>query len=407
LILPVPRPFRDYIEWLGRRSMAADEAFWREALKGFTSPTPLPIEGTAAPDASRPVNAAAARRAIPSDVVARLRALGKERGVTLNTAVQAAWALLLARYSGQSDVVFGATRACRHTTIEGADAMVGLFINTLPVRLRVSEETTVAACLKDLRAQWIAMRDHEHAPLTEIAKWSDVRGERAIFNTIVVAENYNWKDALRDRGGAWKQREVEIFERTNFPLTLGVDLDQEITLLIHYDATRFAHAAIERMLGHLSVLLGGMAEGFEQRVDALPLLTQEEHEELVVRWNATEMDVPKGRPIHCLIEDQVERTPEAIAVMDADVTLTYRELNARANRIAHFLRRFGVVPGDRVGISMERSVLLAAGALGILKAGAAYVPLDPAYPAERLAFMVKDAGLSVILADDNASAAPV
>ncbi|HLM73374.1 MAG TPA: amino acid adenylation domain-containing protein, partial [Polyangiaceae bacterium] len=400
LVMPVPRPFRDYVQWLKARSPAEDEAFWREALRGFSSPTPLPIEATAAPEPDRPINASAARRRIEESVTARLRALAKEGGVTLNTVVQAAWGLLLARMSGQRDVIFGATRACRHNTVEGADAMVGLFINTLPVRLRAGEDATVLSCLQDLRAQWIAMRDHEQTPLMEISKWSEVRGERALFNTFVVAENYHWKDALRDRGGAWKEREVEIFERTNFPLALIVDLGASIELLVQYDAARFARPAVERLLGHLATLLGGMSRGFDQSLDALPWLTPEEEEQLVVTWNKTERPIPE-RCIHHLIDEQARRSPDAVAVRDGQKTLTYRELTERASQIAHYLHKLGLKPGERVGISMPRSLALAAGVLGILKAGCAYVPLDPAYPTERLSFMVSDAGLPVILSDET------
>jgi amino acid adenylation domain-containing protein len=402
LVLPVPRPFRDYIQWLRARSSTEDEAFWRETLRGFTSPTPLPIEATAAPDADRPINASAMRRRIPESVTARLRALAKEGGVTLNTVVQAAWGLLLARMSGQPDVVFGATRACRHNTVEGSDGMVGLLINTLPVRLRAGEGATVLSCLEDLRAQWIAMRDHEQTPLMQITKWSEVRGERSLFNTFVVAENYNWKDALRDRGGAWREREVEIFERTNFPLALIVDLGAAIELLVQYDAARFAIPAVERLLGHLSVLLEGMSRGFDQSIDALPWITPEEEEQLLVTWNKTERPIP-ANCIHHLIDEQARRSPDAIAVRDGQETLTYRELTEKASQIAHYLRGLGLKRGERVGISMPRSLSLAAGVLGILKAGCAYVPLDPAYPTERLAFMVKDAGLPVILSDETVS----
>jgi amino acid adenylation domain-containing protein len=400
LTLPVPPPFYEYVNWLRTKSSAEDEDFWREALRGFTTPTPLAIEGTAAPDTRGTINASAAQRRLPEDVTARLRALAKESGVTLNTVVHAAWGLLLARMSGQRDVVFGATRACRHNTVEGADKMVGLFINTLPIRLRAGEDATVLSCLQDLRAQWNAMRGREHTPLMKIAKWSEVGGERALFNTFVVAENYNWKDALRDKGGAWRERQVEIFERSSFPLMLLVDFGAAMDLLVQYDAARIARPAAVRLLGHLSVLLEGMARGFDQRLDDLPWLTPEEEQQLVVTWNQTERPVPAGC-IHHLIDEQARRSPDAIAVQDGQKTLTYRELNEKSSQIAHYLHKLGVKRGERVGLSIPRSLFLAAGLLGILKAGCAYVPLDPAYPTERLAFMASDAGLSVILSDET------
>jgi amino acid adenylation domain-containing protein len=402
LDLPSPRPFRDYIEWVAEKDWSSAQAFWRELLEGFTAKTPIPIDRTAPPERGRTINEMALRRHVPADLTARLRAQASANGATLNTVVQVAWAILLGRYSGQRDVVFGATRACRKGAIEGTDSMVGLLINTLPVRLRTAPESTVLDAIKDLRAQWIAMRDHEHTPLAHVTRWSEVRGARSLFDSIIVAENYNWKDALRAEGEAWKKREVEIFERTNYPLALIVDLGREIELLVHYDGRRFAKAAVERMLGHLSVVFEAIAQGFESRIDDLPILTPEEREALSAGGagasaaGATHEDA-SAACIHHLIEAQAARTPDAVAVEDAGQTLSYMEFEERANKLANYLHSIGVRPGDPVGICETRSLDLAVGLYGILKAGGAYVPLDPAYPRERLSLMVKDAELKVVL----------
>lgn len=399
LELPLPRPFRDYIDWLATRDWSRSEAFWRDLLKGFTAPTPIPIEHSGGPDKGRTVNEMSARLRVPLELTERLRARAAEGGLTLNNVVQGAWAILIARYAGQRDVVFGAARACRRSGFPGAESIVGLMINTVPVRVRFGTETTVLDLLKDLRSQWVAMRDHEHTPLAQVMKWSDLRGERALFNSLMVTENYNWKDALAAEGEPWRRRDVEIYERTTFPLTLLVDLGREIDVLIQYDGRRYTRAAIDRALGHLSVLFEAMASTFEQRVDHLPILTAEEQARLVPLRSGSlaRSRGQSGACIHHLFEAQAARTPDATAVEAPDGELTYQELNLRANRLAHYLLSSGLRLGEKVGICEARSVDLAVAVLAVLKAGGAYVPLDPAYPPDRLAFMASDAGLAVVL----------
>jgi amino acid adenylation domain-containing protein len=398
LQLEQPRPYRDYINWLGKQDFALAENFWRSTLSGFTAPTPLTVDRVHHLKFCEVDSGYGLQEIRLSETVTSgLQSLAQQHQLTFNTLVQGAWALLLSRYSGEEDVVFGATRACRRSAVEGAESMVGLFINTLPVRVRMSSEMPLIPWLKELRTQWIALRDYEHTPLVEIQGWSDIPTGQQLFESILVFENYQLNSTLQAQGGNWENREFRLLERTNYPLTVAGYLEPSFLLKIGYERCRFDDATITRMLGHLKTLLEGMVANPEQRLMDLPLLTAAERHQLLVEWNNTQADYPHDACIHQLFEAQVERTPDAIAVVFQDKQLTYRELNTRANQLAHYLRSLGVKPDTLVAISVERSLEMVVGFLGILKAGGAYVPVDPAYPHDRRAYQIQDSQTPIIL----------
>jgi amino acid adenylation domain-containing protein len=397
LQLKRPRPYRDYIEWLQQQDWSGVEKFWRQGLGGFEVPTPFMVDrargGVSAQEKSRGKQEIRLSEAATSALVS----LVHQHQLTLNTIVQGAWALLLSRYSGETEVVFGATRACRRSTVDEAQAMVGLFINTLPVRVRVPPEMPLLTWLKELRAQQIAVRTYEHTPLVKIQNWSDIPGGMPLFESILVFENYALDSVLRAQGGNWRNREFRLLEQTNYPLAVGGYSDTELLLKIAYDRGRFEDATVTRMLGHIQTLLEGIVADPDQRLSDLPLLTRSEHRQLLEEWNATGANYPRGLCVHQLFEAQVERTPEATAVVFQDEQITYQVLNRRANRLANRLQALGVGPEVLVAICVEPGLEMVVGLLAILKAGGAYVPLDPAYPKERLRYMLKDSGAGLIL----------
>lgn len=397
--LPLPRPYRDYIAWLETLDLGRAEKFWREALKNFTSATPLIVDHPAVEldGASRQGDR---KVFLTEEATARLESLAKENGFTLNTFIQGAWALLLHRYNGEEDVVFGATRACRRSSISGAEDMVGLFINTLPVRARVSQESRVLDWMRELRGQWTAMRDFEHTPLAQVQNWSSIESGKPLFESILVFENYLLNTTLRAQGGDWAKREFRLYEQTNFPLTVTVYGGTQLYLQIEFDRSRFDDTTILRMLGHFRTLLESMAANPQQRLADLPLLAEGEQDQ-ITGWNATHRDYPEGVLLHQLFEAQVAKTPDAIALCFEQVELTYRELDSRANRLANHLRGLGIKPDQLVGVCMERSIEMVVALYGIVKAGGAYVPIDPEYPADRVAFMIGDAGVSVLLTQNH------
>jgi amino acid adenylation domain-containing protein len=390
------RPYREFIAWLQGRDAAAAEAFWRAELRGFEAPTQI---GLAPPAGGAEI--AGPRRVEKTRLSAKateaLQRLAREHRLTPSTIVQGAWALLLARYAGEEDVVFGATVSGRPPELPGAERMVGLFINTLPVRVRLRPETTVAAWLEELQARQLEARQHEHTPLVRIREWSEVPRRQPLFESLVVFESYPVDASLREVKGDLSIEVQETASRTNYPLVLLAAPGAELALNIAYDEGRFDAASVGRMLGHLHVLLEGMAADSRRPLRELPLLTEAERRQVLVEWNRTEADHPRDRCVHELFEEQAGRTPDAVALVYEGVRLTYAELNARANRLAHHLVALGVKPDTLVAIGVERSLEMVVGLLAILKAGGAYVPLDPSYPAERLEFMLEDSAPRALL----------
>jgi len=404
LRLKRPPPYRQYIDWLCKQEFAEAETFWRRMLSGRVACTPLVANRVPIiPPETEEFGKQSVR--FSEKLTRALQNLAQKHQLTPNTFLQGAWALLLSRYSGEEDLVFGATRAGRHAPVEEVESIVGLLINTVPVRVHVSPERLLLPWLKELRAQWIAMRQHEHTPLVKVQEWSDISAGKPLFESLLVFENYQLNSVLREEGDGWEKREFRLLGTTNYPLTVVGYLGQELCLEITYDRHRFEDATVTRMLGHLRRLLEEMVSNPARQLSDLPLLTEDERHQQLVEWNDTRKEYPRDRCIHELFEAQVEQMPEAVALVFPSATsehgedqqLTYQELNCRANQLAHYLRALGVGPEAPVGIYLERSVEMIIGLLGILKAGGAYVPLDPTYPKQRLDFMLQDTQVQVLL----------
>jgi amino acid adenylation domain-containing protein/non-ribosomal peptide synthase protein (TIGR01720 family) len=398
--LPAPRPYADYIAWLRTQDLGRAEAFWRSTLKGFSAPTPVPGHRATVGDVgAAPEGRGVHELQLASETTARLSAFAREHGVTLNTLVQAAWGLLLQRYSGESEVVFGVTRACRRSALDGAEDMVGLFINTLPVRVAVDGDARLGPWLRSLREGQVAVREFEHSPLARVQAWSDVPRGRALFESVVVFEGYLLDRILRADGGAWSNRHFEYIGQTSLPITLiAYAADELVVRLEHYRRVVNDETGA-RLLTHVRTLLEGMLKGADQRLGDLPLVVDEERESILARWRPGGVRRRVKTCIHQRFEAQVERSPDSVAVVFEGHALTYRELNRRANRLARRLRALGVGPESLVGLCVDRSLNIIVGILGILKAGGAYVPLDPAYPRDRLAFMLEDSAVPVLVVE--------
>jgi amino acid adenylation domain-containing protein len=390
------RPYRDYIVWLQQQNLSEAESFWRQTLKGFTTPTWVWADQGVRKSLTPKDDYAEQKIQLSAVTTAALQSLAQQYQLTLNTLVQGAWALLLSCYSGQDDVVFGAVTSGRPATVAQAESMVGLFINTLPVRVKVSPKEFLLPWLQKIQTQLFEARQYEYSPLVKVQGWSEVPKGFALFDNILVFENYPVDPSVQDRNINFEIEDFRGFERTNYPVTLTVNPGKELVLKVTYDNS--AHLdTVTRMLGHLQTLLEGMATNPQQRLCELSLLTETERHQLLVEWNDTEVESPQDKCIHELFETQVERTPDAVAVVFEDEQLTYRELNVRANQLANYLQQLGVKPEVLVGICVERSLSMIIGLLAILKAGGAYIPLDPSYPIERIAFILEETQAPVLL----------
>jgi amino acid adenylation domain-containing protein len=396
------RPYRDYILWLQRQDPARVEAYWRKTLQGVAAPTPLVVDRPDWRPTGRQGDYGEAKLALSESASDALRTLAKRHRLTISTLVQGAWALLLSRYSGQSEVVFGSVVSGRPPSLTGSQAMIGLFINTLAARAHVEQDAVASAWFERLQHEQAEMREYEHSPLVDVQGWSEVPRGRPLFESIVILHNWG-TGASRFLPFAFQ---IEIGDNrwfdggTGYPLVVSAVPDARLTLQATFDRGRFEAPAIERMLGHWRTLLEGIASNPGARIRDLPLLSGEELAQLS-EWNATDVPYSRGALLTELIEGPLEQVPDAVAVESEGRRLTYRDLNARANVLARELRGMGVGPGVLVGICMERSPEMLVCVLGVLKAGGAYVPLDPAYPPDRVAYMLEDCGAGVLLTQES------
>ncbi|MCM2461141.1 non-ribosomal peptide synthase/polyketide synthase [Pseudomonas sp. CG7] len=396
----VARPagrYRDYIAWLQRQDASLGEGFWTQQLRTLDEPVRL------AQVFARPAQDVSANLyghhhvQLDAQQTQRLAEFARESKVPVNTLVQAAWLLLLQRYTGKASVAFGATVAGRPADLVGVEGQIGLFINTLPVIASPRPEQALGDWLHSVQAQNLALREFEHTALFDIQRWAGLGGE-ALFDNILVFENYPISEALEHgapdglRFGA-----VDNLEQTNYPLTLLVSLGAELAVQFSYQCASFAPASVEQIGVHLRRLLLQMTDGTQRPLGELSLLDSGETHQQVQGWNATAAAYPDEHCVHRLFEAQARRTPDATALVFAEQALSYAELNVRANRLAHRLIEQGVGPDQLVGVALERGVEMIVALLAILKAGGAYVPLDPQYPADRLAHMIEDSGIELLL----------
>jgi amino acid adenylation domain-containing protein len=399
---PAPRPYREFIAWLRGRDRAAAEAFWRAALAGVAEPTPLGIDGGA-----RGGDAGFGDHShhLPAAATAALREAARARRVTLATLVQGAWALVLARCAGTDDVVFGWTGAGRPEGLAGAERMCGLFVNTLPARVRVADDAALGPWLQALQDAQLAAREHEHTPLVDVQGWTEVPRGRPLFETLLAFENFPRLDGAAAGTGGLTVGAMRGASSTGYPLTLIVHPGERMHLRAYQDRARIPDAAAERLLGHLAAALRAIAAApAEARLGGVEILTAEERARVLGPWAAPRRPYP-ALPMHRLFAEHAARDPQKTAVTAADGALTYGELEARANRLAHHLAARGVGPGQIVAMGLDRGTHRIVTLLAIVKAGAAYLPLDPSYPRERLAYLLDDAGARVVVTD--AATAPL
>ncbi|TAL50298.1 MAG: amino acid adenylation domain-containing protein, partial [Methylovulum sp.] len=397
--LPASKPYRDYIAWLQRQDMPAAETYWRKALAGFTAPTPLFMDKK--PDSSTGGGYGQNTLPVSSADTARLQAYAHSRRLTLNTLVQGAWAILLSRYSGERDVLFGITVSGRPADLDGIETMAGLFINTLPLRLRVRADAVAADWLQSLLEQNMTLRQYEYTPLVNINGWSEIPSGRALFDSLLVFENYPADKALREQVGCLSVADIAIKDQSNYPLTLTVVPGANLELSLSYDQTYLDETSVCRLLEHFSLILQSLVDLPEARLSELPLLSPREEQQIRVDWNTHKADYPKHQCLHRLFEARVEKTPNAVAVVFEEQTLSYAELNAKANQLARYLGSRMPGPEALIGVCLERSLDMLVGLLAILKAGGAYVPLDPAYPRERIAYMLNDSNAPMLITQEN------
>ncbi|MDR6358169.1 non-ribosomal peptide synthase protein (TIGR01720 family) [Pseudomonas psychrotolerans] len=388
-LAPAPR-YRDYIAWLQRQDQARSRDWWRATLAGLERPTELPCDRPLLRDhagAEGGMQVADRQlRLLPTEG-AQLRERAQRHGLTVNTLAQAAWALVLHRYSGDDDLSFGVTVAGRPLDQPQMQRTVGLFINSVPLRVRLPERTTDTPVLEWLRALLeanLALREHEYLPLVAIQEASEVPKGQPLFDSLFVFENAPVDATVLDRAQGLKATSDSGRTHTNFPLTVVCYPGDDLGLHLSYDRRYFDAATIERLLADFRRLLLAVAAGIEGRFAELALEDPTERQFLLETCNASARDYPLEQSYVQLFEARVAAHPQRIAAQCGPRSLSYAELNAQANRLGHRLRAVGVGFDDPVALLAERDLPLLGMMVGSFKAGAGYLPLDPTHPEERL-----------------------
>ncbi|WP_206955567.1 non-ribosomal peptide synthetase [Trinickia acidisoli] len=386
--------------WLTADILQAQRDYWHRALAGAPSVLKLPT------DHPRPVqqehSGASVAVELDDNLTVGLKALSERHNATLFMTLLAGWAALLARLSGQDDVVIG-TPVANRGPVEVAP-LIGRFVDCVALRVDLSGQLVVAGLLRRVKARVLEVQQNQ---LSFEHVLDIVRPPRSQAHTPVFQVLFDWQEDFGesdlDLPGLTVAPVKPPYSVATFDLTLTLaEVGGRIAGTLEYAAVLFDRATVERYGGYLRSVLKAMTEDDAAAVDRLPLMSDAERHRLLVAWNATKADYPQDKCVHELFEAQASRRPDAIAVAHNDARLTYAELNGKANRLAHHLRTLGVRPDSRVAVCAERSLEMVAGLLAILKAGGAYVPLDPAYPAERLAYMLDDSAPVAVLTDAKA-----
>ncbi|TDD33759.1 non-ribosomal peptide synthetase [Saccharopolyspora elongata] len=388
--LPPATPYRDFLAWQAAQDRPAAAAAWRQMLRGLEAPTRI------APNAE--VVRAQPRRhqvtfELPPELTESMTALARRRGWTLNTFVRGAWALLLGQLTGSDDVVFGATVAGRPPELPGIEGMVGLFVNTLPVRVRIKAGESVSALLSRMQEDQLRMTRHEHLGLSDIHR---LTGHSGLFDSLVLFENFPVDPTMLDSMGGLRVADAHSHTTTHYPLSLVVQ-GRRLELRLDYRSDVFDRPAIEVLLVRLHALLRMVADDPDRDVADIDVLTAAERERLLVECNATEADLQPESSVCALFEAQAGKSASAEAVVSGMARLTYAELNSRANRLARHLIGLGAGPERVVALAMPRSAEMVVALLAVLKTGGAYLPIDPAHPGERIGHVLDNADPAIVL----------
>ncbi|GEC05441.1 hypothetical protein SSP24_30960 [Streptomyces spinoverrucosus] len=383
-------PYRSFLRRLAEQDRDAARDAWRTALAGLDEPTRL----VDAPGTSAPVRPAHVRVELPESTTARLTERARAHGVTLGTVVQAAWGLLLGRLTGRGDVVFGTTVSGRDSEVEGIASMVGLFINTLPTRLRWSPGEPLGDLLVRLQEEQARLLDHQHLGLAEIQRLAGHAGGGELFDTLVVFENYPAETDLRDPSGSIRITGDAFHDAVHYPLALVVKPGRRLDLRLKHHEERLDADAVRALGDRLARILEAIADDPANPAASVELLSPDEA--LQAHPTGEERPVPETTLSEAFAA-QASRTPDATAVVFEDERLTYAELDARAEALADRLRGRGAGPGAFVAVAVPRSAELMVALIGVLKSGAAYLPVDLDYPADRVAHMLADSGATTVV----------
>lgn len=395
--LPPVAPYRDYIRWLEKQNKAQAQQYWRNYLAGYEQLCPIPPWPNTAPEP-----AGDTLLEIPEPLTNQLRQCANHLGVTLNTLLQMVWGVLLARYNRTQDVVFGAVVSGRPAELRGMEEMVGLFINTIPVRLQLPAGATLAQLAQTLQQHALASEPFHHLPLADILSGSPLGNE--LFDQVVVFENYPLEAAASHPSAPAPLLQfhlTEVYDRTHYPFDLTIMPGRTIDIKLSFNGQTYTAGQIKQVAGHLLALLHQLVQNPQASWQTVNFLPPAEQTQLLRTCNQWRKPYPVDQPIHLLFEQQAQKTPHKIAIQHNQHSLTYAQLNQQANQLAHWLQAAGLQRNQFVAICDERGCDFLAALLGILKAGGAFLPIDPSYPAERVAYMLLNSQAPYLVSRTN------
>jgi amino acid adenylation domain-containing protein/thioester reductase-like protein/non-ribosomal peptide synthase protein (TIGR01720 family) len=393
-----PQPFETYIKWVSEQDPGVTANYWKKCLHDFSAPTPFIIskEGGRLDIHKTIENTADHIHYISDAFLGECQKFAKSHKVTLNSLFQTAWSAVLSVGSGSDDILYGTTVSGRPSELADVENMIGLFINTVPVRVKLNPGESVVNNLKNIHDLIQESSRQCHISLNKIQQLSSMPPGDPLFYSIFVFENFPFDENARGNESTGMS-DIRSYGKSSYPMNVVVSLEKGLSINTFYDADCFCEESVANMAVHIECALKWIIEnpnGFLKDIDMLP---EKEKEKLLVEFNRTDVELARNVTIHELIEASAEKFPDKTAVVYKDDRLSYRELNERANRLAHKLRSLGVKPDERIGVLVDRSCDMITGPLAVLKAGAAFVPIDPQYPADRINYILSDSSCPLLL----------
>lgn len=394
--LPRKRPYKDFIKWLDSIDNKKAEKFWKRYLERFSSPTLLNIKSTISKAENDGDNYLKEKRILSEDLSKKIIEYAKRNKITINSFLQAVWSLLLAKYSGENDVVFGATFSGRPTGLTGSENMLGLFINTLPIRAKINNDISITDWIIDFHNKQVELKDYEHTPLFEIQKWSDISSKDPLFESLFVFENYPVDSSVKKIDLGIKILDVKSVEKTNYPITVVSSSNIPITIEIAFDSSLIPGMSVLNLLQHFENIIIEIINNKYLMFNKLNYLSDKE-EKLLNQINYKRSEFNKELCIHQKFEEIAKKYPDNVAVNIGNQEITYSNLNKKANNLAYSLRKKGIKPEEVVVLYTDKSIDMIIGLLGTLKTGGVYLPIDPTTPFERVKYILEDSNPFCIL----------
>ncbi|MFA0813512.1 amino acid adenylation domain-containing protein [Microbulbifer epialgicus] len=401
--LPEPIPYEKYISWLYKQDKSKARDYWEENLRNVKAPTPLIVDRLPIMNSERGCGNVTLKL---SETISRnLINLAKSCNATVNVIVQAAWSYLLKCYCGDSEVVFGATVSGRPAEVEGIEQMVGLFIASLPVRVFFEKGMTLGELFFQLQAGNLDREEYSYLGLPEIQALSQIPQGVSLFDSLLVFENYPVDDAVEvlnsNFGSSMFLGDISSNHLVNYSITITAQIRHSLRFDFSFRKENISKSAIDCLTQSFNEILLKISKSDPHRqLNSIDLVSESERRKLLIDWNRTDADYSKSDYFHEIFEQQVKLTPDAIAIVCGNKSLSYSELNQQANQLSAYLLSKSIKPDELVGICLKRSIDMVVAMLGVLKSGGAYLPLDPDYPMSRLSFMIADSNMTIVLTQE-------